>query len=156
MTDSTHTSSGYSVRSMTHHDMPAVHQLVKELAAFERLPREVVTTPAIYEQDFGSGWFEGLVAVDAQDRVVGAMIFHRAYSTWKGRMIYLEDFIVAQQVRRRGIGEQLWAALTAHARACSCTSIKWQVLDWNDTAKAFYAKSGAELEGGWENGRLWL
>ncbi len=137
-------------------DLDAVFALVKELAAFERMPEEVATSPAIYREDLAEGWFELLVAEDARGAVVGAMVYYWAYSTWKGRMLYLEDFVVAPDQRRRRVGEALWAALVEAAQAGGCTSIKWQVLDWNTSAKAFYTKMGAEMEGGWENGRLWL
>ncbi len=145
-----------TVRRGASADLEAVFALVEELAAFERLPEEVVTTPAIYREDLAEGWFELLVAEDADGTIVGAMIYFWSYSTWKGRMLYLEDFVVAPDQRRRGIGEALWASLVEAAQAGGCTSIKWQVLDWNASAKAFYTKQGAELEGGWENGRLWL
>lgn len=137
-------------------DLEAVYALVKELAEFERMPEEVATTPTIYREDLAEGWFELLVAEDAEGAVVGAMIYYWSYSTWKGRMLYLEDFVVTPDSRRRGVGEALWRVLVELAQAAECTSIKWQVLDWNDSAKAFYSKMGAEMEGGWENGRLWL
>lgn len=150
------TSLSYAIRRGTATDLPAVHRLVEELAEFERLPEEVATTPAIYATDLAEGWFEVLVAEDAAGLVVGAMVYYRAYSTWKGRMLYLEDFVVARAWRRAGVGRALWRELIAIAKEAGCTSVKWQVLDWNVTAKAFYQQAGAELEGGWENGRLYL
>ncbi len=148
--------SGVTVRRGETADLEAVFALVQELAEFERMPGEVATTPAIYRDDLAEGWFELLVAEDATGAVVGAMVYYWAYSTWKGRMLYLEDFVVAPDRRRQGIGGALWSSLVDAARAGGCTSIKWQVLNWNDSAKAFYTKMGAEMEGGWENGRLWV
>ncbi len=148
--------SEFSVRSLAPTDLQAVYDLVCELADFERLAGEVATSPEIYAVDLAAGWFQGLVAEDARGRVVGGMIYHQAYSTWRGRMLYLEDFIVGHTHRRLGIGELLWQHLVQEARARDCTSIKWQVLEWNDSAKSFYEKMGASLEAGWENGRLML
>ena len=147
---------GVVLRALREDDLAAVHELVRELAEYERLPDEVETTPTTYLTDLKQGWFEGLVAEDESGAIVGAMIFYQAYSTWKGRMLYLEDFVVAQRHRRRGIGELLWRGFIAEAQARGCTSVKWQVLDWNEPAKSFYEKMGATMEGGWDNGRLFL
>ena len=158
-TANAHRDAGVIVRRARPGDLSAVHALVRELADFERAPEAVVTTPSDYVRDMASGWFECLVAAEPEAHdatLLGAMVYHRAFSTWKGPMLYLEDFVVAAAARRRGIGSALWSALVAEARAQGCSSIKWQVLDWNDSAKAFYRARGAELEGGWDNGRLWL
>ena len=149
-----------TVRPAAAEDMAAVFALVEELAVYERAGHEVATTPEAYREHLAAGWFDCLVAVEQVGRqppgIVGTMIYYRAYSTWKGPMLYLEDFVVAEAARRRGVGAALWGELVARARAARCSSVKWQVLDWNEPAKAFYAAVGAELEGGWENGRLWL
>lgn len=143
------------VRSAQAADMPSVFDLVNELAIYERAAEEVTTSIDEYQKDLESGWFRCKVA-ELDGKCVGCMIYYPAYSTWKGRMLYLEDFVVAQESRRKGIGEALWSSLVEEAKEESCTSIKWQVLDWNLPAKGFYQKIGAQLEGGWENGRLWL
>jgi len=137
-------------------DMAAVFQLVRELADYEKAGHEVETSAEQYRRDYAAGDFECLVAIDNTDTVVGTMIFFMAYSTWKGRMLFLEDFVVAQAQRRSGIGSSMWASLIELAEARDCTSMKWQVLDWNEPAIAFYRGVGADLESEWDNGRLWL
>ncbi len=144
-----------TVRPATKADLPAIHALVAELAEYERAPREFVATLTEYENDFDAGFFDALVA-EHEGEVVGMMVWYRAYSTWKGRMLYLEDFVVRAEWRRRGVGEKLWDALVAKARALGCKLIKWQVLDWNEPAIRFYEKIGAEIEKGWWNGKLFL
>lgn len=143
------------VRAATLSDLPAIHELVAELAVYERAPEEFVATLAEYERDFRAGFFNALVA-ESDGEIVGMMVWYRAYSTWKGRMIYLEDFVVRQSWRRRGVGERLFEALVEKARALGCKLIKWQVLDWNEPALRFYQKIGAEIEKGWWNGKLFL
>ena len=78
------------------------------------------------------------------------------YSTWKGKMLYLEDFVVAQSHRRRGIGQLLFDAYKAEAIEKKAKLIKWQVLDWNEPAIAFYEKNGATIEKGWYNVKTFL
>lgn len=146
-----------AVRPGAASDLPAVFALVEELAAYERAADEVAVGLADYERDFAAGQFSLLIAEDGPGGpVVGMMLFYTAYSTWKGRMLYLEDFVVAESARRRGIGRALWAALVAEARRRECALVKWQVLDWNEPARTFYREAGAELEAGWENGKLFL
>ena len=138
-------------------DLPAVFSLVRELAAYERAAGEVATDVETYRRDFAAGQFELLIAEgDASADPLGMMLFYPAYSTWKGRMIYLEDFVVTPAARRRGVGRALWSALVDLARARGCALIKWQVLDWNEPARDFYRAAGAQLEEGWENGKLFL
>lgn len=147
----------YSVRPGTAADLAAVHELVEELAVYEEAAREVATTADTFRLDLADNWFELLVAEDDRTgRILGMMLYYRAYSTWKGRMTYLEDFVVARGARRKGVGRALWSSLVDAARAAGSTSVKWQVLDWNEDAKAFYREVGAEIDTGWDNGRLYL
>ena len=146
------------VRPGTAADLPAVFALVRELAAYERAADAVTVDLATYERDFAAGRFSLLVAErrgGAADSL-GMMLFYPAYSTWKGPMLYLEDFVVAEGARGRGVGRALWTALVAEARRREAVLIKWEVLAWNEPARAFYRAAGAELEPGWENGKLFL
>lgn len=136
-------------------DMPHVWDLVKELATYERAPEAVVTTAEDFALDFAAGWFDLLVA-EVEDEIVGIALTHKAYSTWKGRMYYLDDLVVREAWRSKGIGLQLFRAVADRAREVGARVLKWQVLDWNEPALRFYARSGAEVEPGWLNGRLYL
>lgn len=143
------------IRKGTAADLPAVHDLVRELAIYERAEAEFVATLDTYERDFAAGIFELLIAEQA-GKVVGMMLFYLSYSTWKGRMLYLEDFVVRTSERRSGIGGMLFKALIERARLLECKLIKWQVLDWNEPAIQFYKKLGASIESDWYNGKLFL
>ena len=74
-------------------DIPFIFGLVKELAAYENAEDQVWTSKEIYFADFKKGVFKSLVAC-LNDQVLGTCIYYPAYSTWKGKMMYLEDFIV--------------------------------------------------------------
>ncbi len=144
------------IRKGTKNDLVAAFARVEELAEYEKAAKAVTTSVKTYERDFEAGWFELLVAETANGENLGVMIYYNSFSTWKGRMLYLEDFVVAEKARRKGVGEKLWATLIEVAKQKECALIKWQVLDWNEPARLFYLKNGAELEPGWENGKLFL
>ena len=69
-------------------DMEAVHQLVNELAIYEKEPEAFVTPLSAYQEDFINGIFEVQVAETA-GKIIGMVFYYMAYSTWKGRMLYL-------------------------------------------------------------------
>jgi GNAT superfamily N-acetyltransferase len=145
---------GIHIRKATARDMEAVHALVRELAEFEREPAAVITTPEIYRRDFEAGVFDVLVAEDGAGEVVGMVLYFTAYSTWKGKMVYLDDFVVKQALRGRGIGRMLFEALLEETEKKGVALLKWQVLDWNEPAQEFYKKYGAEIEKNWWNGKI--
>jgi GNAT superfamily N-acetyltransferase len=143
------------IRRATLADLGAVHALVGELAAYEHAAQEFVATLADYERDFAAGVFESIIAEQAGE-IVGMTLYYLTYSTWKGRMLYLEDFVVKEAWRRQGIGQQLFVAFLDRARELDCRMVKWQVLDWNEPALAFYRKHAAVIEQKWWNGKIFL
>ena len=80
-------------------------------------------------------------------------LFYLTFSTWKGKMLYLEDFVVFNDYRRNGIGQMLFEAFLAEAQRLGCRLTKWQVLDWNQPAIDFYEKNQAQARIG---GRWWF
>lgn len=142
-----------TIRPATEADLPAIHALVYELAVYEKEPESVTTTPAEYLEDFRNGLFEAQVA-EADGQVVGMVLYFMAYSTWRGKMLYLDDFVVKEAYRRFGIGQMLFDAYVAEGRARGCRVIKWQVLDWNEPALNFYRKNNAIIETNWWNGKM--
>lgn len=134
-------------------DMKAVRDLVVELAIYEKEPNAVTASLEDYQQDFSNGWFECHLAEDEQE-VVGMILYYNTYSTWKGRMLYLEDFVVKQSHRRKGIGKILFKELFNIAQAKDARLIKWQVLDWNKPAIEFYKSYEATIEKEWYNCKI--
>lgn len=137
------------------HDLAAAHRLVGELAEFEKAAEHFTATLEDYQNDFSDDFFHFLVA-ETGGKVVGLALYYYVYSTWKGRMVYLEDFVVDPTYRSRGIGAQLWAELKQKGRERGCKLLKWQVLDWNTEAIRFYRDQQATIEDEWLNGKLTL
>lgn len=64
-------------------------------------------------------------------------------------MMYLEDIVVTESMRRRGVGRRLFERVVESSRAQNCQLLKWQVLDWNSNAVKFYESYGCAIEVGW-------
>jgi GNAT superfamily N-acetyltransferase len=146
------------IRPGRREDLPAVHALVQELALFERAPQEVKTSAAEFERDAYAEHpaFDFLVAEDAAGSIVGMALFCFPYSTWQGRILYLDDLVVTESWRGRGIGRRLLEATLERARAEGVRQCRWQVLEWNQPAIDLYQKIGAELDPEWINCKLRL
>ena len=138
------------IRPATEADIPSIHALVYELAVYEKEPEAVFTTPEEYLEDFRNGLFESHVA-EMDGKIVGMTLFFMMYSSWKGKMLYLDDFVVNESYRRFGIGQMLYDAFMAEGKRRGCRLVKWQVLDWNQPAINFYKKNEAIIETGWWN-----
>lgn len=145
-----------TIRTMTAGDIPAVFSLIQELAEYEREPQEVKTTEATMLRDGFEepSFYRGLVAENAEGRIVGTAIFYHAYSTWKGRALYLDDLVVRESERGKGIGKLLFDGVVDYARRIGAKRLSWQVLDWNEPAIRFYQKINAQFLGDWLNCRL--
>lgn len=145
------------IRAADVNDMPAIHALVHELAVFERAPEAHTATIEDYVRDFNERIFESHVAVDTDtNTIVGMIFYYMSYSTWKGRMLYLEDFVVTESYRQYGVGQMLFDTFLKVAQAKECRLVKWQVLDWNEPAIKFYQKNKAIIETEWYNGKIFL
>lgn len=144
-----------TIRPGTAKDLPTIHDLVRELAVYEKAESAFTASLEDYQQDFAANVFQTLVA-EEEGQVVGMMIYYMTYSTWKGKMLYLEDFVVRQACRGRGVGQLLLDAFVVRARVLDCRMVKWQVLDWNEPAVRFYEKNQAIIEKEWWNCKMFL
>jgi GNAT superfamily N-acetyltransferase len=144
-----------AIREATLADCSRILELINELAVYERAPEEVTVTLAEFE-DAGFGqkpvWKAFVAEVDAI--IVGFALYYVRYSTWKGCRLYLEDFIVTDSHRGKGIGKQLFDTIVLEAHEKGFNGMTWQVLDWNEPALNFYKKYEAGIEAGWLNGSL--
>lgn len=131
-------------------DMPAVLELIRELAVFEKEPDAVVVTVSDLEKDGFSEkpLFQTFVA-ELDGEIVGMALFYYRYSTWKGKTIHLEDLIVTEKMRGSGLGFQLYSEIITQGKKDNVRRIEWNVLDWNTPAIDFYEKSGAKILGDW-------
>lgn len=141
----------FTVRKANKKDMPAVLELIKQLAEFEKEPDAVEITLKDLENDgFGENPAFFCYVAEVNSKVEGiALGFHR-YSTWKGKIIHLEDLIVNQNLRGTGIGSALLDAFIKHAHKLGVKRINWEVLDWNEPAIKFYESKGANVMRDWD------
>ena len=140
------------IRDAVRGDVPAMFELIKELALYEKAPEQVTNTiEQMYIDGFGENPIFGTIVSEVDDEIVGMALYYYRYSTWKGKRLYLEDLIVAETMRGRGLGEKLLNKIIEKARQTACTGLIWQVLDWNEPAINFYKKFGARFDEGWVN-----
>ncbi|HNR07351.1 MAG TPA: GNAT family N-acetyltransferase [Saprospiraceae bacterium] len=144
------------VRKASLEDLASLLDLVRELAVYEKAPEAVTATLQDYEKNYLEGVFDALVAVDREGAIVGTAIYYVCFSTWKGRMLYLEDFVVKESLRGLGTGRLLFDALLQEAVNLDCRLVKWQVLEWNEPALNFYGKYQAIIEKEWWNGKIFV
>jgi GNAT superfamily N-acetyltransferase len=69
--------------------------------------------------------------------------------------MYLEDIIVTEAMRCKGIGQLLFDALIEEAKQRNLNGIAWQVLKWNEPAINFYKKYNASFDGEWYNATIY-
>ncbi|MBV6645480.1 MAG: GNAT family N-acetyltransferase [Cyclobacteriaceae bacterium] len=140
------------IRSAEKEDLPQVLRLVKELATYEKALHEVTNTVTQMEEDgFGPNPIFGCIVAEHGTDILGISIYYYRYSTWKGKRLYLEDIVVAENRRGEGIGKLLFDKTLNIAKEQRCTGMMWQVLDWNTPAINFYKKYKAKMEGEWIN-----
>lgn len=145
-----------TIRSAVATDLPAIHDLVGELAEYEKARPAFTASIQQYREEFAAGTFSGHVAVTDEGNIIGMVLYYDTFSTWKGKMLYLEDFVVNTAYRGKGIGKALFEEFKAEAKRRGCSLIKWQVLDWNTPAVKFYEHQGAIIEKEWWNGKMFL
>jgi GNAT superfamily N-acetyltransferase len=135
------------IRPATPDDVPILLTLIRELAAYQKHPDDVVATEElIHEALFGAEHpFVYAVVAEHEGEVVGFALYFFNFSTWLGRPgLYLEDLYVRPTMRGRGIGKALLLHLARLAVQKGCGRMEWSVLDWNASAIAFYKSLGAE------------
>ena len=140
------------IRKAVAADCPRLLELVQELAEYEKAPQEVtVTLEHFVESGFGANpvWWAFVAEVDG--KVQGFALYYIRYSTWKGQRMYLEDILVTESMRGKGLGKLLFDQLIEEARERKLNGIVWQVLEWNEPAIKFYKKYDAAFDPEWVN-----
>ena len=138
------------IRNVKKEDMKRVHELIMELALYEKLPKEVdLTKDDLINDGFGEKKLFNCFVAEVNSRVEGMAIIYNRYSTWKGRTIHLEDLIVTKKMRNNGIGALLLDKVILFGKQMGVKRISWEVINWNTKAIKFYERKGAKLIPDW-------
>lgn len=143
------------IRTARQADCPRLMQLIHELAHFEKAPHEVTVTPEEFtDAGFGPNPVWKAFVAEVDEEIAGFALYYIRYSTWKGSRLYLEDLIITENMRGRGLGKMLFERLFMEVKELGFNGMSWQVLDWNEPAIKFYQQYAAEFESGWINTSL--
>ncbi len=146
----------FSIQPATRADVSVILQLIRELAEYERAPRDAVATEEqLREVLFGEHPAAEVLLAREGEQPVGFAVYFFNFSTWLGRPgLYLEDLFVRPELRGKGYGRALLEELARIAHGRGCGRMEWAVLDWNEPAIQFYKKLGARPMEEWTTFRL--
>ncbi len=138
------------IRPAENEDYPRVLELIQELATFEKEPDAVEVTVEELRQHASSNppLFTCYVG-EYEGKIEGIALCYPRFSTWKGKSIHLEDLIVTQKMRGKGLGKALYNRVLEYAQEQRVRRVEWVVLDWNQGAIDFYESTGATIIPGW-------
>ncbi len=141
----------FIIREGEKEDMNSVFELIVELAVFEKLPNEVeITVKDLVNDGFSDNpKFKTFVAIE-NEKIIGTALFYERYSTWKGRVLHLEDLIVTESKRGSGAGIALYKAVLKYGYDFGAKRVVWDVLSWNKNAIDFYKNTGATILDDWQ------
>jgi GNAT superfamily N-acetyltransferase len=132
-------------------DTPSILRLIRALAEYERLLREVtISETELHEALFGSPPRIHAILAEVNGDPVGLAVYYFTFNTFKARRnIFLEDLFVDPAHRGTGAGLALMRHLAQLAVAEHCARIEWRVLNWNQPAIDFYRHLGAKPVQNW-------
>ncbi len=148
----------FQIRPATINDVGGIFQLIKALAQYENLTHQVTGTKEdLHEHLFGSRIYAEAIVTEVKPagQIVGFALFFPNYSTFLTKPgIYLEDLFVLPELRRQGIGKAMLSYLGKLALERDAGRLEWSVLDWNESAIAFYQSMGAKVLPDWRTCRF--
>ena len=145
-----------ALRVATERDVALILAFIRELADYEKLLQEVVTTEhGLREHLFGERPAAEVVIAEWAGEPAGFALYFRTFSTFVGRPgLYLEDLYVRPALRGKGVGKRLLAYLAHTAKRLGYGRVEWAVLNWNQPAIEFYRSVGARAQDDWIVNRL--
>jgi GNAT superfamily N-acetyltransferase len=140
------------IREALKEDCIRLLELINELAVYEKSPDEVtVSLEEFVNAGFGINPVWKSFVAEYDGVIQGFGLYYIRYSTWKGCRMYLEDLLVTENMRGKGLGKMIFDRLIEEAKEKKFKGITWQVLDWNEPAIKFYKKYNTEFDSGWIN-----
>ena len=148
--------SNLTIREAEESDNDQIHQLIMDLAEFEKIKDTVeADKDSTHAALFGNDPSAEAIVAEVDMEIVGTAIFFHNYSTFIGkRGLYLEDIYVRPEHRGNGIGRSLLSRLARIAEQRDCGRMEWTVLDWNTKAIDFYDELGGKILDEWKIVRL--
>ena len=144
-----------NIRKGKKSDLPFILELIKELAEYEHALDKVSITLEDLENDgFGNSSLYWFLVAEIDSKIVGMAFYYIRYSTWEGKYLFLEDFVVTETYRNKGIGTKLFGSIIKIAKQMNMNKVMWEVLSWNTSAIQFYKKYNAQLDDEWISGKL--
>lgn len=141
----------FTIRKAEKEDMSQVLELINELAIYEKEPDAVeVTVTDLEEKGFGKQPAFQCFVAESNKKINGIALVYKRFSTWKGEVLHLEDLIVSEQMRGKGLGAALLDEVVKYGKQLGVKRISWEVLDWNEPAIDFYEKKGANVMRDWD------
>lgn len=138
------------VREAIKSDYPRVLELITELAVFENEPDAVEVTVKELQDHASATPSLFTCFVGEYDGIIeGIALCYPRFSTWKGKTIHLEDLIVTEKMRGKGLGKALYDRVLQYALKEKVRRVEWVVLEWNKNAVDFYKSTGATIIPGW-------
>jgi ribosomal protein S18 acetylase RimI-like enzyme len=138
------------IRKATPTDMPQVLNLIIELAVFEKEPDAVkITVDELVEEGFGADPQFTCFVAEVDGEVIGMALVYFRFSTWTGKNVHLEDLVVKESYRGKGIGDLLYSEVMKFGQEHGVSRVQWIVLNWNEGAIKFYERSGAVMHKDW-------
>jgi GNAT superfamily N-acetyltransferase len=143
------------IRVALKEDCKRLLELINELAVYEKAPNEVTVSLEEFESaGFGINPVWKAFVAELDGIILGFGLYYVRYSTWKGCRMYLEDLLITENMRGKGLGTMILNRLIEEAKEKNLKGMTWQVLDWNEPAINFYKKYKAEFDSGWINASL--
>jgi len=140
----------FTIRKGVAEDMQSVHNLITELAVFEKEPDAVeITVNDLIQDGFSDNPKFNIFVAEEENAIIGIALFYERYSTWKGKTIHLEDLIVTKSRQKIGAGKALYTAVLKYAFDNDFNRVAWEVIDWNKNAIDFYKSTGATYLNDW-------
>lgn len=144
------------IRPAAPDDAEGIFALIQELSVYEKIAHQVTgTAVALAEHLFGSPTHAEAIVAEHQGQLIGFALFFKTYSTFLTQPgIHLEDIYVQEPYRAQGIGTALLRSVAQLAVERNYGRLEWTVLDWNESAIAFYRKMGADVLPDWKICRI--
>jgi GNAT superfamily N-acetyltransferase len=87
-----------------------------------------------------------VLVAERDGRVVGKLELFTAWKSTYGRFALIRRFVVAEEMRGKGVGRLLLDAATEHAQAEGCAFVELTVDVTNPEAHAFYKREGFAVD----------